>query len=167
MTRRNTASARAHGAAPLSLVTPAPVVARKRARRAKDAPAAAPAYVKPAIDLTRADARKALAVAFPVASPGKIVAAGAAEEAAALAYFEARDAESRAQGAKEASGNALRYAIGDAEAIHGDGWIATWKSQRGTIDRGALITALGIEAHVGERFRTAPARVLNVRETAE
>lgn len=171
MSRKASAAARA--VAPVvSLVSPvapasapAPVVARKRARRAKDAPAVAPVVVKPAIDLTRSDARKALAVAFPVATAGKVVHATAAEEAAALAYFEARDAEARAQGAKEASGNVLRYAIGDAEEVHGAGWKATWKFQKSDIDWGALVKELAIESEVIERFRKPSARVLLVKET--
>lgn len=147
----------------------APIVERKRARRARVAapPPPPPVVVKPAVDLTRSDARKALAVAFPTAITGKVVEATEADTRAATAYLDARDAEARAQGAKEAAGNALRYAIGDAEEIHGEGWKATWKFQKSEIDWGKLVSELAIESEVIERYRKPSARVLLVRETAD
>lgn len=166
----------AHGAQAISLVitqtepAPSTVADRKRARRAPKAKAAAtpaPVYVKPSIDLTQPDAKKALAAAFPVVVEGKYVQATEAEEIAALAYFEARDAAARAEGAKEAAGNVLRYAIADAEGITGDGWKATWKHQKSEIDWGALVKELAIESEVIERFRKPKTRVLLPKEVTK
>lgn len=172
MSRKQAHGARAIALVPSIVTPPAPesaktVAERKRARRAPKSEPPKPIAVKPTIDLTRPDARYALAAAFPNVITGKVLEATATEEAAALAYIEARDAEARAKGAKEASGNVLRFAIGDAEEIAGDGWKATWKFQKSEIDWGALVKELAIESEVIERFRKPSARVLLVKETAE
>lgn len=142
------------------------VATRKRARRAKGDVAKTSAPAKPIVDLTHPNASAILAATF--SSPvERVVVATEVEEAAALAYIEAREAESRAKGVKEGSGNVLRYAIGNATEIHGRGWKATWKPQKSQIDWGALVKDLGIESEVIERYRRAPSRVLLVHETAE
>lgn len=175
MPRKNAASAVALAIAPVPVTppesAPSPVVARKRARRVAPLPLPVPPPPAPlAIDLAKmsADAaKKALTAAYPSHVDGKRLDATPATEAAALEYLNARDASQIAEGHKEAAGNTLRLAMGDAEAIVGDGWEATWKTQKNEIDWGALAKELAIPSETIERFRKPQKRVLNVREKAE
>lgn len=146
---------------------PKSVATRKRARRAAEPAPVAPVYVKPTIDLTQPNARKALVAAFPAPTSETMIDATEAEERAALAYIEARDAEARAKGAKEAAGNVLCYAIGNDEGIKGDGWKATWKLAKGEVDWSRLCKDLNIEDSVIERYRKPSARRIDLRETAD
>ena len=163
---RKTTAAAILSIAPAPEVTP--IAARKAARRA-----VAPVPPPPppaAIDLSAMSAegaKKALALAFPRHVEGKTVPATEATAAAAFAYLTARDDVSIAEAKKDASGNVLRLAMGDAESILGDGWEATWKTQKSEIDWGALAKELAIPSETIERFRKPVKRVLNVREKAE
>lgn len=174
MARKNASNVAAPVAAPpVALVSPiapvAPVVARKRARRAAAAEHAAPVapVALPPIDLNHPKARDAIRARFPHATTETIVDASPEDDAAALAYMNARDEAQRAEGRKERAGNAIMVAIGEASGIKGEGWEATWKEENGTIDWGALVKELAIDAHVIERFRMPKRRVLRVRETNE
>ena len=143
------------------------VKARKRARRAPDAPKPKAEVMIDLARMSAEQAKKALTAAFPRPIAGKVIEATEASAKSALEYLNARDAESIASGRKEAAGNALRLAMGDAEEIHGDGWKATWALQKAEIDWSALCKECNIPAEVIEQFRKPQRRVLNVRETAE
>lgn len=64
---------------------------------------------------------------------------------------------------RDALGNRLREAIGDAQGYHGDGLKAVWREQRGRVAWQRYAEALGATGAGSEAFRGEDVRVLDVR----
>lgn len=158
-------------AAPVS--APRTVAERRRLIRATKTPGPKLAKTKvggdlvATVDLTAPNARKLLVAMHPSPKTETILAATAIQEAAALEYFEQRDAEKRASTAKEIAGNQLCAIIGTDLGVRGDGWIARWGTAKGNVDWAGVVKELNISDDVIARHRHPDKRVLDVDELPE
>lgn len=143
---------------------PAPV-RRRRARAA--APKVDPKPVEIEIDLTQANAKDALAKAFPRPTTETMIAATEDLDKAATDYMNARDAATIAEAAKERAGNVLRYAIKSDRGIKGDGWEASWLEESGGLDVSALLKHLMVPEEIIAQFQRPKKRVFRVKEIAK
>lgn len=146
---------------------PTTVAERRRAIRATKGEPTSGTVRRVEIDLTKPDARKALAALYPRPENETIITATPELEAAALEYVEARDAATLASERKEAAGNVLCNAIAKNRGLAGAGWQAVWDETKGSVDWTKLTKDLGISDEVIAKYRKPSARTLTVRELAD
>lgn len=146
---------------------PTTVAERRRQLREKAGPAVAKADKRIEIDLSKPDARKALAALFPRPENDTLIEASPELEAAALRYIEARDAAAVAAEKQAVAGNELCHAIAKNLGVTGVGWKATWDLAKGSVDWTALAKELAISDETIARHRKPSSRTLIVRETAD
>lgn len=114
--------------------------------------------VPPDPEATEASA-KALRELYPRVKGGIVHASESVEEVA-RAYFEAAREEQTAAERRLGAENALKAAIGEAAAIEGDGWRASWSERKGSVSWKQAFEALGpkVDPGVLEQFRGETSR---------
>lgn len=156
---------RSNAAAKVPVKSPT-VADRRRSLRATKG-GDGPSVKKVSIDLESPGARKALTALYPRPENDVIVSATDEDEAAALAYIEARDAATLATEKKEIAGNLLCNRIAKNLGVTGDGWKAEWGMSKGSVDWTALAKDLAIPDETIAKHRRPESRGLTVREIAE